>query len=234
MPAHKSPVSAVWSSLRGGLVVSCQAREDEPFRDPGSMARFAQSAVLGGARGIRAQGAEDVRAIRGVVSVPILGIRKIPHVDGAPLITPTVEAAAELVEAGADLVAVDCTVRGQRAGALGRVAAIKARLGVPVFADIATLDEARAAADAGADAVLSTMRGYTAETAAQRELDLDFIGALAEAMSVPVIAEGHVRTPQQARAAIDRGAFAVVVGTAITRPIEIARWFVDALEGVTS
>src|SRR5580704_15708115 len=137
------------------LIVSCQAREGEPFRDPESMAKFAVSAVAGGAAAIRARGPEDIRAIRRVVGVPIIGIRKQIQDDGKILITPTFESARELVAAGADLIALDVTCRGQRYGALERLQRIGRELQVPVLADIATLDEALIAADAGADFVLS-------------------------------------------------------------------------------
>ena len=86
--------------------------------------------------------------------------------DGQILITPTFAGARDLVQAGADMIALDCTIRGQRYGALERIQQIKADLGVPVLADIATADEAVAAANAGADFVLSTMRGYTERTQA--------------------------------------------------------------------
>ena len=129
------------------------------------MARFALAAVEGGARGIRADGPEDIRAIRNAVSVPIVGIDKVRQDDGEVLITPSLEGARKLVEAGANAVALDCTARGQRFGALDRLRKIRRKtLGVPVLADIATVEEAAQATAAGADAVLSTLRGYTSDT----------------------------------------------------------------------
>ncbi len=212
------------------LIVSCQAREGEPFRDPASMARFAVSAVAGGAAGIRARGPEDIRAIRKAVTVPILGIQKEMQPDGKILITPTFESAQELVAAGADMIAIDVTLRGQKYGALDRLSRIREDLHVPVFADIATLDEALAAAHAGADFVLSTMRGYTDDTAHIQRFDLPFIAELVRRSPVPVIAEGRIDTPEQAGAALAAGAYSVVVGSAITRPVTIARRFADAIE----
>jgi putative N-acetylmannosamine-6-phosphate epimerase len=211
------------------LIVSCQAREGEPFRDPVSMAKFAASAVAGGAAAIRARGPEDVCAIRRVVGVPIIGIWKQIQDDGRILITPTFESARELVDAGADLIALDVTCRGQRYGALARLERIGRELKVPVLADIATMEEAQTAADAGADFVLSTMRGYTDDTASVCSFDLPFIEELVRRCPVPVIAEGRIESPDQARAALDAGAYAVVVGSAITRPVTIARRFADAV-----
>jgi putative N-acetylmannosamine-6-phosphate epimerase len=212
------------------LIVSCQAREGEPFRDPESQAKFAIAAVEGGAAGIRAQGADDIRAIRRAVPVPIIGIRKVPQPDGRMLITPTFESARELVAAGADMVALDVTARGNRLGAIDRLSRIRRELRVPVLADIATLDEALSAADAGADAVLSTMRGYTDDTAHVNAFDPKFISELVRYSPVPVIAEGMIETPEQARAALAAGAYAVIVGSAITRPSTIAKRFASALE----
>jgi putative N-acetylmannosamine-6-phosphate epimerase len=214
------------------LIVSCQAREGESFRHPESQARFAIAAVDGGAAGIRAQGADDVRAIRSVVTVPIIGIRKLRQDDGQVLITPTFEAARELLDAGADMIAMDVTARGRRWGAIERLKRIRAELKIPVLADIATLDDAMSAAEAGAGAVLSTMRGYTDDTAHIRAFDSEFIRELVRRSPVPVIAEGMIETPEQARAALDAGAYAVIVGSAITRPVTIARRFAGALENI--
>jgi putative N-acetylmannosamine-6-phosphate epimerase len=211
------------------LIVSCQAREGEPFRDPASMARFAASAVAGGAAAIRARGADDIRAIRKTVDVPILGICKQMQNDGKLLITASFECAQELVAAGADMIALDVTRRGREYGAVDRLRRIRRELGVPILADIATVDEALTAAEAGADFVLSTMRGYTDETLGVEGFDLAFIKALVEQSPAPVIAEGRIETPAQANAALAAGAYAVVVGSAITRPITITRRFADAI-----
>ncbi|MGD1103551.1 MAG: putative N-acetylmannosamine-6-phosphate 2-epimerase [Terriglobia bacterium] len=219
------------AELRGNLIVSCQAPDGSAFRHPESIARFALAAVEGGAAGIRANGPEDIRAIRQAVGVPIIGIWKAQQDDGEILITPSFEAAQKLVEAGAGLVAIDCTGRGQKYGALDRLRRIKDELGVPVLADIATVEEAVQAAQAGADAVLSTLRGYTPETQQVRAFEPSFIAQLARAVDVPVIAEGRIQTAAQVRAALEAGAYAVVVGTAITRPEMITRGFVAAAQG---
>ena len=227
---YGTAIPPVFQKFYRKLIVSCQAREGEPFRDSESQARFARSAVDGGAAGIRAQGPEDVRAIRSVVTVPIIGIRKITQEDGFVLITPTFQSACELKDAGADVIAVDVTARGRGLGAIERVQCIRRELKVPVMADIATIDEALAAADGGADAVLSTMRGYTEDTADIQSFDIEFVRELVRRSSVPVIAEGMIDTPQQACAALEAGAYAVIVGSAITRPVTIARRFASALE----
>ena len=222
-------VPAAIGALRGKLIVSCQANAGDPFRDPETMARFARAAVDNGAAGIRANGAADIAAIRRMVDAPIIGIEKVVAADGEILITPTFQAARTIVEAGATFVALDCTTRGQRYGAFERLARVRRELGVPVLADIATVEEALAAAEAGADLVLSTLRGYTRETKQVIEFDAAFIRELAGRLDVPVIAEGRIDTPSQAREALAAGAFAVVVGTAITRPGVLTKRFVEAL-----
>ena len=222
--------SEVVEAIRGRLIVSCQAAPGEVFHDPQLMARFAAAAVAGGAAAIRANGPADIHAIRGITRVPIIGIQKVRHRDGRLLITPSFESAKVLVEAGADMVALDCTVRGQAAGALNRMSEIRERLKVPVLADVADIAEALAAGQAGADFILSTLRGYTEDTIHVRDFDPRFIEGLVRASSVPVIAEGRISTPGEARRAVAAGALAVVVGTAITRPTEITRNFAAAIE----
>lgn len=216
--------------LSGSLIVSCQASETSAFRDPSCMARFARAAIEGGARGIRADGPEDIRAIRNAVDVPIVGIWKRTQLDGDVLITASIADARELVEAGAGLIAVDCSARGQRYGALDRLRRIRTELRVPVLADIATMEEAVQATQAGADAVLSTLRGYTSETRHVQGFEPSFIAELVHAVNVPVIAEGRIQTADQIRAALQAGAFAIIIGTAITRPEVITQRFVAAME----
>lgn len=223
-----------WEQAKAKLIVSCQASEGDAFFGSGRMALFAKAAVDGGAGGIRAHGAGDVASIRASVNVPVLAIHKQLMEDGAILITPAFERAVELADAGADAIALDCTSRGVRFGALDRLRRIKQELGLPVMADIATIEEAEAAAAAGADFVLSTMRGYTEETRLlSAEFEPEFIAALVGRLRAPVIAEGRIHHPADARAAMEAGAWAVVVGTAVTRPHEITKRFASAVEAVS-
>lgn len=221
-------VPEVCLRFEGRLIVSCQAEQGEAL--DGLMDRFARAAVDGGAAGIRANGVSDIRAIRQAVDVPIIGIQKSLHTDGRILITPSFESAHALVEAGTHMIALDCTARGRQSGAFERMRRVKAELGVPVLADIATVEEAVAAAQAGADFVLSTLRGYTEDTAHIREFDPTFIESLVRASPVPVIAEGRVDTPELARRTIRLGAYCVIVGTTITRPHVVTRLFANAVE----
>lgn len=219
---------------RHSLIVSAQAAEGNPLRGPHFMAAMAQAAAQGGAKAIRAEGVADVAAIRAAVSLPIIGLIKLDLPPEAVRITTTFEDAAALVAAGADMVAIDATLR-PRAGPAPKdlIARIRRELGKPVLADVATLAEGEAAAAAGADAVASTLAGYTAETADMVGPAITLVQALAARLTVPVIAEGRYNTPTLVWQAIAAGAYAVVVGTAITNPREITRQFAAVMPGST-
>lgn len=193
------------------------------------MARFAIAAERGGAAGIRANGVADITAIRRVTSLPIFGIEKRIQHDGRILITPSLEDARSLVAAGATVVAVECTARAQRFGALGLIPHIRSELSVPVMADIATPEEAVAAENAGADLVATTMRGYTDDTFSSAGFEPEFVKDLVARLTVPILAEGRVQTPEEAVSALRAGAFAVIVGSAITRPELVTSRFTSAL-----
>src|SRR5215468_2568367 len=177
------------------------------------MALAASAAEAGGAVGIRANGPADIAAIRGAVKLPIIGIYKQDLPGYGVRITPTLEAARAVVEAGADLVALDATRRGPEEGRLPpaeMIRLVKTTLNVPVMADISTFDEGVAAAAAGADIVATTLSGYTAYSAAQDTPDFDLVARLARALNVPVIAEGRIATPRDARRVLELGGYAVV------------------------
>lgn len=221
--------SSVIDMLRGGLVVSCQAYPGEPMRHPDTMRRVAQAAVQGGAVGIRAQGLDDVRAIRAVLQVPVIGLWK----DGAAdvVITPTLEHAVHVAEAGADVVALDGTGRARPDGRTleHTIRELKRATGCLVMADCSTLQEGLDAVEFGADLIGTTLSGYTPYSTVGTTPDLDLVRALSASTKVPIVAEGRIHTPQQARDAISAGAWTVVVGTAITHPTTVTRWFSDAV-----
>lgn len=216
-------------SLRGKLVVSCQSYPGEPLRDARSMALIAQSVVIGGAAAVRAQGLDDIRLIHQSVSVPQIGLWKV-GADGV-FITPTLEHALAVVDAGAQMVAIDGTRRPRPDGlSLAQtITAIHERTGALVMADAGSLDDGMAAQEAGADVVGTTLSGYTGERAKTDGPDLELVAQLAARLTVPVFAEGRIHTPAQAREALDLGAYSVVVGTAITHPATITSWFAEAV-----
>jgi N-acylglucosamine-6-phosphate 2-epimerase len=216
-------------SLRGRLIVSCQAYPGEPLRDSDAMARIAQSAVIGGAAAIRAQGLDDIRAIARSVTVPQIGLWKV-GADGV-FITPTLEHAVAVADAGAHIVAIDGTRRERPDGLTleQTIRELKQRADVLVMADTGSVDDGLAAEDAGADIVGTTLAGYTGERPRTDGPDLELVNDLAARLTVPVFAEGRIHSPTEARAALDAGAYSVVVGTAITHPASITSWYVDAL-----
>lgn len=224
------PLTPLLARLRGGLVVSCQAYPGEPMRHPETMAQVAQAAVRGGAVGLRAQGLADIAVICERVDVPVIGIWKVG--DEGVFITPTMRHAQAVLAAGADVVAIDGTARQRpdRLTLTETVRGLHEEVDAVVMADCDSFDSAMGAAEAGADLIGTTLAGYTGGRARTDGPDLALLEALVRALpEVPIIAEGRIHTPAQARAAHDVGAFAVVVGTAITHPTTITRWFADAL-----
>jgi N-acylglucosamine-6-phosphate 2-epimerase len=221
------------ASLDGGLVVSCQARDGSPLRGPAFMAPMAHAAVLGGAVGIRADGPDDITAIRAAVSVPILGIYKVKLSPDSLFITPSADAVRAVVRAGSRLVALDGTGRPRPGGqTLEEVIETVHEEGACALADVSTEEEGRRAVAAGADAVGTTLSGYTAYSPRQDGPDLTLVERLAHSLTVPVFAEGRIATPEEARLALHAGASFVVVGTAITDPIAITRQFVEHIQAV--
>lgn len=190
---------------------------------------MAVAAHLAGAAGIRAAGAADVAAIRAVVDLPIIGLTKRVRQDSSVIITATIEEAQEVADAGADIIAIDVTLRA-RPGDLSDAAligAIHEWMGKLVLADTDSTASALAAVTAGADAVATTLSGYTGSVVPDGP-DLGLLADLVAGVSVPVVGEGRFWEPAQVEAAFRLGAHAVVVGTAITDPVAIAERFVRA------
>lgn len=216
-------------TVKGRLIVSCQALADEPLHSPHIMARMALAAQQGGAVAIRANSPPDIRAIIEAVPLPVIGLYK--DGDSGVYITPTFDHARQIAEAGAAVIALDATGRDRPNGEHldDIIRRIHEQLDLPVLADVSTLAEAVQAADLGADMVSSTLSGYTPYSPQQPGPDFDLVQAMVARLDVPVVAEGRIRTPDEARRMLDLGAFTVIVGSAITRPQIVTRWFVDAL-----
>ena len=217
--------------LRGGLIASVQAYVGEPLRHPETMAQMARACELGGAVAIRCQGLADIAAIKGRVEVPVIGLWKEGH-DGV-YITPTVRHAVACVNAGADIVAVDAADAPRPDGSsFADIVKAVHDAGALVMADCASLEDIDRGFEAGADLVSTTLSHGTAaiDCGIADGPDLGLLQATASKYpGRPVICEGRVHTPADARAALDAGAWAVVAGTAITHPTSITSWFVDAL-----
>lgn len=224
--------------IKQALVVSCQASEGEPLCAPEHICALALSAINGGATALRLEGADNVRFVRSRVDLPIIGLTKAKDIREedrltAVYITPTFDDAAALAKAGADIIALDCTARPRPDGSSVRdiISRIHAELNKPVWADVSTYEEGIEAAQDGADVISTTLSGYTKETANKEEKgpDLVLLERLCKALTQPVVLEGKVWNPDEVTAAFKRGAYAVVVGSAITRPQLITRRFVKAI-----
>ena len=226
-------MNAFLARVRGKLIISCQAQPGEPLHGSSHMAAMARAAAEAGAGAIRAESPADIAAIRAAVDLPILGLYKKKVFEGNWCrITPTFETAREVVAAGADAIATEATGAPRPDGqALTQFLTLcMLELERPVIADVSTVEEGLMAAEQGAVAVATTMAGYTLQSGGPRTTpDFDLLEALVARCPVPVILEGHVWEPAQVTEGFRRGAHAVVVGSAITRPQLIARRFVDAV-----
>ena len=216
-------------SLKGKLIVSCQAYMGEPLRHPETMAQMARAAELGGAAAIRCQGLSDIAAIKGRVEIPVIGLWKEGHDE--VYITPSVRHAKACIMAGSDIVAIDATNRKRMDGKSFKETLEVLRGETLIMADCACLEDVERALKAGADIISTTLAGYTPDRPKTQGPDLDFVREACQLCgSTPVICEGRVHTPDQAALALEAGAYAVVVGTAITHPTSITSWFNTALE----
>ena len=217
--------------MKGTIIVSCQATPGEPLYDPerSVMPLMARAAKQAGAKMIRTSSVRDIVGIKEETGLPVIGLIKREYPGYSGRITMTMREVDECVEALADIVSIDCTdrPRGDGLTAPEFLHLVKEKYpNIMIMADCATLEEAVAAYEAGADLVGSTMNGYTAATAhCQGDPNFELVRRMAAILPCPVIAEGRVHTPEQARRMLEIGAWAVVVGGAITRPLEIAQRF---------
>lgn len=221
--SRSSPIEA----LRGRLIVSVQASEGDPLDDLDTLTRIATSVLRGGAGGLRAEDVSRIASFRKLTELPIIGIIKTWDTNGDVYITPDFRSAKAISDAGADIIALDCTARRLTAAEPWPelIRRIHTELNRPVLADIATLEDALAAERAGADAVATTLHGYTAQTAGQRTVSWSLVQSLLTRLTTPVVVEGHITDPAEAGKALTLGAYAVVVGSAITRPETITARF---------
>lgn len=222
--------------MAGGLIVSCQVQHDDPIYTPDMVVKMAEAAAWAGAVGIRANSPEQIRAIKEAVDLPVIGLWKVWHPDTDVFITPTMAEVDAIVEAGADIVALDCTFQTTHEGtrAADLLPQVRERHpGVSLFADVSNVEEARLAVDRGADIVAPTLYGYTAETAHIEGADYRMFAGFCRELGdrAYVMMEGHLYTPEDAMKCVFLGAHAVVVGSAITRPHLTAKRFVDLLGG---
>lgn len=229
-------MSDVFGRIKGGLIVSCQSEGDDPFNTPGGVSLFAKAAQMAGAAAIRSQGLSKIKRIMRDVPLPMIGLLKGKFPDGTVKITGSFRQVEQLRKLKCDIIAVDGTFR-LREGLSGPdfISEIKRKYpDTAVMADIATYEEGIACHKAGADCLSTTLSGYTPETAhlPKDTPDFDLLKRLAADCDIPVIAEGKIKSPDEASEMMRLGAFAVVVGTVITRPRVVMGWYREAIEKV--
>ncbi len=219
-----------------GLIVSSQALEGNPMKSTEKLASMAEAAAIGGAAALRVDGADMVREMKKRTSVPVIAIKKIRDRSGRIVITPDFASAKELCDAGADIIALDATFYPSELKEDTRtlIARIHNELGAMVMADISTAEEARVAAELGADAVSTTLAGYVPGALhAKNELytpNFALIKEIADMkLSAALVAEGRFWTPESVVEAMHLGADAVVIGKAITNPMAITKYFVSRI-----
>lgn len=225
----------LYEYLRGELIVSCQALPGEPlYREEGGvMCLMAQAAKNAGVKAIRAQGIVDIKQIKEQTNLPVIGIIKKSYPGYATYITATMDEVDKLVEVGSDIIALDCTNRERGDGKTPSefVKEIKEKYpNIVLMADISNLEEAIEAEKAGVDFVGTTMNGYTPYTTVSKKFDPSLVKEIVENVKIPVIAEGKIHEPKEAKAALEAGAHCMVVGGAITRPQEITSRFLAELK----
>lgn len=227
---------AIMDRIKGGLIVSCQALKEEPLHSSYIMSRMAYAAMKGGAVGIRANTVEDITEIKKTVDLPIIGIIKEVYGDCSVYITPTVKEVDALVACGVSIIATDATDSAKRPRPDGRslddfFGEVREKYPEQLFmADCSSYEEGMHAAELGFDFVGTTMNGYTDYTAGVELPNIELMGRLVKECGRPVIAEGGIWMPDQLKAALNRGVWAVVIGSAITRPREITQRFVSAIK----
>jgi N-acylglucosamine-6-phosphate 2-epimerase len=223
----------ILESLKGGLVVSCQALEHEPLHSSYIMSKMALAAKMGGAAGIRANSYEDIAAIKQEVDLPVIGIVKRDYEDSSVFITATMNEVDEVIRAGAEIVALDATVRlrpNQQTLEHFYHEIRKRYPDVLLMADISTFEEGMKASGLGFDLIATTLSGYTEYTRDIQPPNIQLVESLAEKVHVPIMAEGGYWKREDLQRAILAGAYGCIVGSAITRPMDITRHYVDCLQ----
>lgn len=225
---------SVLNKIKGGLVVSCQALPDEPLHSSFIMGRMAIAAEQGGAIGIRANTKEDIAEIKQQTALPIIGIVKRDYADSKVYITATMKEVEELMEVGCDIIALDATDQTRPEGQTIESFISNVRDKYPdvlLMADASTIDEVINAEKLGFDLLSTTLMGYTEKSKGMNIADQDFeqMKQILAAVSTPVIAEGHIDTPEKAKRCLELGVHAVVVGSAITRPQLMTEKFVNGM-----
>lgn len=225
----------ILDKFANGLIVSCQAEDNGPLDDPIILSALAKSAEIGGAVGIRANLPRNISKIKKEVNLPVIGIYKKKYDCSSVYITPTFDEAKEVIDSGADMIAIDGTMRERPMESLSvQIKKIRDYSNIPILADIATFEEAQNAYKLGVEAVATTLLSYTKKTRDDPAPDFSLIQDISKKISIPLFVEGNIRSPEQASKAISSGAHTVVVGTAITSISWITNQYVNAINKAQS
>lgn len=221
----------VLDKIKGKLIVSCQALEDEPLHSSFIMGRMAIAAKEGGAKGIRAQSVDDINEIMKVCDLPVIGIIKRKYEDSDLHITPTKKEINELLQTPCQIIALDATCRkrphDEKCKDLVDLIHEHGRL---AMADCSTYEECVEAQNMGFDIVSTTLCGYTGYSEEFEGPDFELLKKIVKDLHVPIIAEGKINTPEDLKKVFECGVHSAVVGGAITRPQLITKKFVEAIK----
>ena len=216
--------------LPRGLIVSCQIPTQSPLHGKVSTAVLAMAAQSSGAIAIRAEGFDPIKAIKEVVSIPVIGLIKTPGITSGVYINSTIDEIQKCVDAGSDYIAIDATGRSRTgfADLAEFVQAIKKITAIEIIGDVSNVEEGKAAAASGISIFASTLAGYTPNSTKDLP-DLDLVASLVKLNAGPVIAEGGYRNLVDCKRAFDLGAYAICIGAAITDPWNSTKYYVDRL-----
>lgn len=223
----------ILKEIHNKLVVSCQALPEEPLHSSYIMGRMAYAAYLGGASGIRANSVQDIKEIKKTVDLPIIGIIKQVYDGSDVFITPTLKEVDELYREGVDIIAIDATDRVRPDGST--ISEIFPRIRETYkdqifMADCATFEDGIKAQELGFDCVGTTLSGYTAATKGRSLPDFELVEKFVDHLTIPIIAEGGISTPEELKRMYELGVHSAVVGSAITRPMEITQRFMKSVQ----
>ena len=222
------------AKLKNSIIISCQAMPDEPFYNESAMQAMLQSVINGGAQGLRVAGVRDIKLSKKLCDLPIIAITKPDKIPNnykeIVYITPSLEDVKMLADAKADIIAFDGTNRPSPSGdSLKEIIELTQKLKCLAMADISTFEEGVFARKLGADIISTTLAGYTSHSIATEGPDFDLLEKLVKNLDCPVILEGRIWSPDEVKKAFDLGAYAVVIGSAVTRPHQIVERFVNSI-----
>lgn len=228
----------ILNKIKNNIIISVQAQANEPLYDKNCMLAMMKSVVNGGAASLRVANVRDVKNAKENFNVPIIGITK-PHIipqnyKELVYITPTVKDCVDLIDAGADIIAFDATIRknitSENNSSLNEIISTIKNANKLTMADISTYEEAKIAYEKGVDIISTTLSGYTVESensSPKDKPDFELLQKITSNFDVPVILEGKIWEPNDVKKAFELQAFSVVIGSSVTRPQLIVKRFID-------